>query len=88
MISFKIGMIKISWNYDSYSNAVFRITCSIDQITFSKTVTETNETVIEHFQLLPGTELQCCVIAVTSNGESESICNNTERIMRGRFHFI
>ena len=39
-------MIKISWNYDSYSNAVFSITCSIDQITFSKTVNETNETVI------------------------------------------
>ena len=51
MISFEIEMIKISWNYDNYSNVVFRITCSIDQITFSKTVTETNETVIEHFQL-------------------------------------
>ena len=88
MISFEIGMIKISWHYDNYSNAVFRITCSIDQIMFSKTVNETNETVIENFQLLPGTKLECCVVALTSNGESERICNYTERIVRGQFHVI
>ena len=38
MIFFENQMIKISWNYDNYSIAVFRITYSIDQITFSKTV--------------------------------------------------
>ena len=42
-VTFENEMIKISWNYDSYSNTVFRITCNIDQtmITSPKTVNET-----------------------------------------------
>ena len=75
--------VYIQWNYNMTNDTVnFNVYCTTikqqQSTRYSKTVLYNDNNIVNTFitGLLPNTTYTCCVLVVTSYGESEPVCQN------------